>query len=108
MKPPSKRFHARMQDELAAFGAQIDAFYYCPFYEEAVQDAYREPNHPDRKPNPGMIERAMREWSIDPARCLMIGDQEIDLAAARAANVRGAHYVGGRLDALVETETRGW
>lgn len=102
------RFHAHMQEALAAHGARIDAFYYCPYHEDGVMPAYRIADHPDRKPNPGMIVRAMREWAIDPARALLIGDREIDIAAARAAGIRGALYEGGALDALVEAETRGW
>jgi D-glycero-D-manno-heptose 1,7-bisphosphate phosphatase len=102
------RFHARMQDALAPFGAHIDAFYYCPFHEEAADATYRAANHPDRKPNPGMIVRALCEWPIDPARCVLIGDEERDLLAARAAHIRGALYTEGALDALVEAETKGW
>ena len=58
-------FHARMQDELAEIGAHVDAFYFCPFHEDATVEPYRVANHPDRKPNPGMILRAKREWPID-------------------------------------------
>ncbi|MGI9168614.1 MAG: D-glycero-alpha-D-manno-heptose-1,7-bisphosphate 7-phosphatase [Caulobacteraceae bacterium] len=90
--------HAVMQAQLAADGAHIDAFYICPYHAEASAPAWRHPDHPDRKPNPGMILRALADWSIDPARALMVGDKESDLEAARRAGIAGALFPGGDLD----------
>lgn len=92
------RLHGFMQDELAADGAHIDAFYVCPFHPEAVVADYRHPDHPDRKPNPGMVLRALADWSIDPARALLVGDKATDLEAARRAGIAGALFTGGDLD----------
>jgi D-glycero-D-manno-heptose 1,7-bisphosphate phosphatase len=89
--------HARMQADLAMEGGRIDAFYLCPFHAEACVDAFRHPDHPDRKPNPGMILRAIADWDIDPARALMIGDKDSDLEAARRAGVAGVRFDGGDL-----------
>lgn len=93
--------HAHMQAELAAEGARIDAFYVCPFLPDAPVAAFAHPDHPDRKPNPGMILRALADWSIDPARALVIGDKPRDLEAGRRAGVAGALFSGGDLDAFV-------
>jgi D-glycero-D-manno-heptose 1,7-bisphosphate phosphatase len=90
-------FHDHMQVELSQIGARVDAFYYCPFHENAVVDAYRVADHPDRKPNPGMLLRAMREWPIDSSRSFLIGDQESDIEAARRAGLPGFLYAGGDL-----------
>ena len=46
--------HAWMQDQLAAKGAFIDAFYYCPYHPQARVKKFRR-QHIDRKPEPGMI-----------------------------------------------------
>ncbi len=92
------RLHGVMQDQLAADGAHIDAFYVCPFHAEGVIARYRHPDHPDRKPNPGMILRALADWSIDPARALLVGDKASDLEAARRARIAGALFTGGDLD----------
>jgi D-glycero-D-manno-heptose 1,7-bisphosphate phosphatase len=89
--------HARMQTDLAADNAHIDAFYVCPYHAEARVEAFRHPDHPDRKPNPGMLLRAIADWNIDPARALMIGDKESDLEAARRAGVAGVLFDGGDL-----------
>jgi D-glycero-D-manno-heptose 1,7-bisphosphate phosphatase len=96
-----ERFHAAMIADLAAGGARIDGWYACPFIENAVVPAYDHPNHPDRKPNPGMVLRAIEEFGLDPALCLMVGDKDRDIEAGRRAGVRGVLYEGGRLDALV-------
>jgi D-glycero-D-manno-heptose 1,7-bisphosphate phosphatase len=95
------RLHAHMQAELAEGGARIDAFYICPFHAEAASEAYRQADHPDRKPNPGMILRAIADWRLDPARVVLIGDNASDLEAARRAGVAGVLFEGGDLDAFV-------
>lgn len=101
-----ERFHAAMQAQLADVGGRIDAFYYCPFHETAVVEAYRVANHPDRKPNPGMILRAAAEHDIDPARSFLIGDRDSDMEAARRAGVEGLMFEGGDLDAFVRARLR--
>ena len=92
-----RRLHEWMAGDLAAFGARIDAFYYCPYHESGSDPRYAVADHPDRKPNPGMILRAMRDLSIDPARALIIGDRESDLAAGRNAGIGGRLFEGGSL-----------
>ncbi len=94
-------FHAAMQADLARIGAHIDAFYYCPFHEDAEDEALRIADHPDRKPNPGMLLRAMADHGVDPARAVMIGDKPSDMLAAERAGVRGVLFAGGDLSALV-------
>ena len=34
---------------------------------------------------------------LDPARCVLIGDQETDMAAAAAAGISGRRFEGGNL-----------
>lgn len=94
-------FHEHMQEELAEVGAHIDAFYYCPFHAEAAVPAYRHANHPDRKPNPGMVFRALSEWPAIAAASFLIGDRDSDLEAARSAGIEGALYPGGDLREFV-------
>ena len=94
-------FNALLVQRLAEAGAHIDAVYACPFHAEAVDDRYRHPDHPDRKPNPGMLLKAVAEHDLDPARSLMIGDQASDMEAARRAGVVGYRFEGGNLDHLV-------
>lgn len=95
-------FNALLVERLAENGARIDAVYAAPHHAEAVDERYRHPDHPDRKPNPGMLLRAIAEHDLDPARSLMIGDQPSDLEAARRAGVAGHRFPdGGDLDHFV-------
>src|SRR5215469_7332770 len=77
-----------MQQRLHARGAHIDGFYYCPFHPEGSVPGYAI-DHEDRKPSPGMLLRAMREWPTDIAASVLIGDKESDLEAACRAGVIG-------------------
>ena len=99
--------HARMEADLAAAGARIDAFYHCPFHPEALEDRYRHPDPPDRKPNPGMLLRAMADWPVDAARSVMVGDKAIDLEAGQRAGVRSLLFPGGDLSAFLAAEVAG-
>jgi D-glycero-D-manno-heptose 1,7-bisphosphate phosphatase len=96
--------HAQMQAELKADGGHIDAFYYAPQHPEAPVAAYRHPDPPLRKPNPGMILQALQEWPIDREASLLVGDKPSDLEAALRAGVRGVLFEGGDLKAFLEAE----
>ena len=74
--------HAWMRNELAAQGAIVDAFYYCPYHPEGRVEQFRK-RHIDRKPGPGMILRAFADLDLDKAASFLIGDKESDIAAAR-------------------------
>ena len=93
--------HAALDQHLATAGAHVDAVYFAPHHEDAVEPRYRHPDHPDRKPNPGMLLRAMQDFAIDRERSFLIGDKESDMEAARRAGVKGHLFEGGDLDALV-------
>jgi hypothetical protein len=94
------RLHDWMNNELGKYGAHIDALYYCPHHPAAKIAAYRR-DCDCRKPAPGLILRALREYDIDPAASLMIGDAPRDVLCAEQAGVRGVLYEGGDLGALL-------
>ena len=99
-----KLFHATMQERLLAQGAHIDAFYYCPHHpagavpELAIRCQCR-------KPGPGMLEQAARDWPIDPARSFMIGDRDDDVRAAQAFGIRGIKF-DAKVESLVDLVRR--
>ena len=95
-------FNALVVRRLAAGGAVIGPVYACPFHAEARDERYRHPDHPDRKPNPGMILRAIADHGIDPARSFMIGDRPSDMKAARRAGVPGFRFEGTDLNEFVQ------
>jgi D,D-heptose 1,7-bisphosphate phosphatase len=92
--------HAWMTDEVRRAGGTIDDIRYCPFHEDGVVPAYRGASD-WRKPAPGMLLDLMRAWDLDPARCVLIGDQPSDMVAAAAARIAAHRYEGGNLEELV-------
>jgi len=88
--------HAWMVSEVRQFGGTIDDIRYCPYHEQATVAAYRRASD-WRKPAPGMLLDLMRAWELEPERCILIGDQETDMAAARAAGMKGRRFAGGNL-----------
>jgi D-glycero-D-manno-heptose 1,7-bisphosphate phosphatase len=89
--------HAWMTDEIRRAGGTLDDLRFCPFHADAVDAAYRDAAHPWRKPAPGMLLDLIRAWQIDPARAVLVGDQDTDLAAAAAAGVAARKFTGGNL-----------
>ena len=75
--------HEKVNAELYRHGTKIDAFYYCPhhpeFGEKLVCDC--------RKPAPGLLLKAQRDWDIDSARSFLIGDKADDMRAGEAIGV---------------------
>jgi len=80
------RFHDHLSGRLADAGVHIDAFYIAPYLAGGVVEAFAI-EHEDRKPGPGMLRRAMREWPVDPSRSVLIGDKPSDAEAARRAGI---------------------
>ena len=83
-----ERVHARIAHVLAEGGARIDAYYYCPHHPDGKIAAYTQACE-CRKPGRGLVDRAVRELGIDPARSFTVGDRWLDVALARAVGARG-------------------
>ncbi|MGH7824074.1 MAG: D-glycero-alpha-D-manno-heptose-1,7-bisphosphate 7-phosphatase [Candidatus Binatia bacterium] len=69
--------HRRMKQAAQESGGHIDAIYYCPHDWNAGCDC--------RKPRPGMLFRAQRDFHLDLSRTFFIGDDERDGEAAEQA-----------------------
>jgi D-glycero-D-manno-heptose 1,7-bisphosphate phosphatase len=83
-----------MRSEFAAQGAPLAAVYHCPYHPvHGIGDYKRD--HPDRKPNPGMLLRAAHDLNLDLATSILIGDRCSDIAAANAAGLRQAFLLAG-------------
>ena len=87
---------AWIQADCLAAGGTIDDARYCPYHPDAPLPAYRR-DSACRKPAPGMLDDLVRAWSLDPSRCLMIGDQVTDIQAAEAAGIPGHRFTGTNL-----------
>ena len=98
-----ERLHRWINAELRRNDAWIDAFYYCPYHVDAVLPEYRR-DHVDRKPGPGMINRAFADFDIDKERSFLVGDKDSDVEAAAAAGISGFLTDGGSLLELVRSQ----
>ena len=80
--------HRELSARLAAGGARIDAYYYCPHHPDGRVPEYARACD-CRKPSRGLIDRAARDLNLDPARSFVVGDKQSDIELARAAGARG-------------------
>jgi D-glycero-D-manno-heptose 1,7-bisphosphate phosphatase len=80
--------HRALDAVLAAGGARVDAYYYCPHHADGSVAAYAQ-TCDCRKPGCGMITRAAVDLGLDPTRSVVVGDAWTDIGAARAAGARG-------------------
>lgn len=86
--------HRALADRLAAENARVDGIYYCPHHPTEGIDGYRR-ECDCRKPGTGMIDRAVREFRVDPARSFVIGDRTADVGMARNAGARAILVLTG-------------
>ena len=96
-----RRLHDWMADELGRVGAHIDAFEYCPFHPEGIVERYRQVSH-RRKPSPGMINDLLERFPVDLERSFLVGDQQRDIEAARAAGLKGYLFSGSNLELFLK------
>lgn len=75
-----------MRSRFSAEGIEIGAVYYCPFHPEHGIGDYKI-DADCRKPKPGMLHQAMLEHDIEPRYSILIGDNQSDIDAGRAAGV---------------------
>jgi len=88
----------RIEDLLSAHeGAKWDAVLACPHHRDALPP-YRHPDHPCRKPNPGMFTDARDILNIDLSRSWIIGDKAGDLEAGKRAGLTGGVHVATHPD----------
>lgn len=80
------KFRDYVHAEFVKQGCPIDAEYYCPYHTDAVIEKYCKDSE-DRKPNPGMILKAQKDFDIDLSQSILIGDKETDIEAGKRANV---------------------
>jgi heptosyltransferase-2 len=92
--------HAGLQTLLQAGGARVDAIYYCP-------------HNPDedcscRKPQTGMVRKAVADLAIDLSQSYVVGDQKCDVELARRIGARSVLITTGptsvQASALMKSE----
>jgi len=75
-----------MLDIFASKGIIIDDVYYCPYHPEHGIGKYKK-DAACRKPQPGMILQAARDYNIELGNSILVGDKESDILAGIAAGI---------------------
>ena len=79
--------HDEMRARLQRGGADLDALYYCSHHPRGSVPGLSVDCR-CRKPSPGMVEDAVRDLGIDPARSWVIGDKWLDVDLGHAVGAR--------------------
>lgn len=80
--------NSRMKSEVERHGGRIEAVLCCPHAPE--EDCYC------RKPRPGLLMAAARNFCLDLRRCLVVGDALTDVQAAQAVGCEAIMVLTGR------------
>lgn len=83
--------HDKMETELGKVGAFVDAIYVCPHHTDKGFEGERPEYkcHCDcRKPKPGLLLQAAKDFNIDLSESYMIGDSHRDVEAGENAGVK--------------------
>jgi D-glycero-D-manno-heptose 1,7-bisphosphate phosphatase len=80
--------HAHLAHLLAEGGARIDAYYYCPHHPDGKVAEFARTCE-CRKPGRGLVDRAVREFGIEPTASFVVGDRWFDVALARTVGAAG-------------------
>ncbi len=83
--------HKWINLQLSEHNVKIDDFFFATEHPDAETSKTR------RKPSPRMIEEAIEKYNLNIDDCFMIGDKDIDVLAAKNANIRAFLFEGGNL-----------
>lgn len=87
------KIHAKMETLLGKKQAYVDAVYFCPHHPDGGYPEERKEYKilcDCRKPKPGMLLQAQKDWNIDMKNSIMIGDNQTDVLAGENAGVKHA------------------
>jgi D,D-heptose 1,7-bisphosphate phosphatase len=86
--------HNKMEAELGRAGAFVDDIFFCPHHPDRGYPGERSEYKIDcdcRKPKPGLILRAAKQYNIDLSQSYMAGDDARDVEAAKAAGCKAVY-----------------
>ncbi len=94
---------ARILGDLAARGAHVDGVFACPHHPQA-RPPFNAPDHPARKPSPGMLLSAARRLRLDLGSSWIVGDHPRDIEAGYRAGLAGGMLVATGFGADAEAQ----
>lgn len=101
--PELWEIHNKMETLLGQEGAYVDAIYYCPHhphkgYEGEIPELKFDCDC--RKPKPGLLLQAAKDFNIDLSASYMVGDGENDVQCGRNAGCTPVLLTDGEADGL--------
>lgn len=90
------KLHEHINEQLALYGAHIDAFYFCPHHPSITGDCNC------RKPKTGMIEQAIKDFDIDVSQSILFGDKPWDIEAGEKCGIE-SYYIGSFIGSRHQT-----
>ena len=82
-----EKIRLKMNSLLENHGAHVDAEYYCFHHPRATRREFKA-DCACRKPKPGLILQAKKDFGLDTSKCYMIGDGLTDIKAGHAAGCK--------------------
>lgn len=82
------KIHSYMRDTLGEKGARIDGIFFCPHYPGGKIKEYAF-DCTCRKPETGMIDKALEMFDLDMEHSFMVGDHFTDLEFAHNCHLKG-------------------
>jgi len=89
-----KQIHKKMETLLGQEGAYLDGIYYCPHHPKSGFEGEIKKLKIEcecRKPKPGMLLEAAKDFNIDLEKSWIIGDSENDILAGKNAKCNTAY-----------------
>ena len=99
--------HDQLKRDLQVASAQLDAIYYCAHHPSVGDPPYRF-DCDCRKPKPGLIDQAVKDFSVDLAASWMVGDRYGDIELARNAGLNSAFVLSGYGRGEWEYQRQSW
>ncbi|MEK9656762.1 MAG: HAD family hydrolase [bacterium] len=103
--------HQHMNQHLNTYNSQITHFYYCPHHPGNNIPTEIKKNNPYiktchcRKPNPGMILQAQKDYTINLSQSYLIGDKTGDIQAGNSLNIKSIAVLSGQEQTFESTKT---
>jgi D,D-heptose 1,7-bisphosphate phosphatase len=96
-----KLFQDYLITQLLEKGIRISNTYFCPHLPEGWVEEYSMDCN-CRKPKPGMIQAALKDFNLDPKESLVVGDRISDVVAGMRAGVHNNFIITNNSNFAIE------
>ncbi|MHC1702329.1 MAG: HAD-IIIA family hydrolase [Tenuifilaceae bacterium] len=103
--------HNKIETDLGISGAYLNALYYCPHHPDKGYPEENKAYKIDcdcRKPKPGMLLQAAKDYNLNLSKSWFIGDSESDIKAGKTAGCKTIAVRSGRSKGYFKTQPDFW